>query len=121
MRGKRRSAAANLKRSYWLRGKVQTYAEYKAKALGIVVRHVSPKNTSRQCSRCGSPIVRYNDGEPCEGYREGASLMYCPACGKRDHADRNAAINIGRRFLARYRKAPVRRLNGRGVGDAQEA
>ncbi|NWJ95777.1 MAG: hypothetical protein HXX20_08350 [Chloroflexi bacterium] len=50
------------------------------------------------------PLVRYAEGQgqPREGYKVGAPLVYCPVCGMRGNADRNASIVIGQRFLARY-------------------
>ncbi len=98
------SRRANSKRSYWLRGKIFKYAKYKAYNEGIVTSRVNPRNTSRDCARCGAPIARYDAGKPAEGYTPGAPLMYCDNCKKRDNADRNASLNIGKRLLARYQK-----------------
>ncbi len=98
------SRRANSKRSYWLRGKIFKYAKYKAYNEGIVTSRVNPRNTSRDCARCGAPIARYSAGKPAEGYVPGAPLMYCPNCQKHENADRNASIVIGKRLLARYQK-----------------
>lgn len=105
--GKRRSSRANLKRSLWLRGMVQQFTGYKGQEFGIVVRTVPAYYTSRRCSGCGQPVIRYDENEPPEGYTEGAPLTYCLGCGKRDNADRNAALNIGRKFLKQHRKALI--------------
>lgn len=95
------SRRANAKRSYWLRGKIVAYARYKAWNGGIVTCRVNPRDTSRRCARCGAQVARYAQGEPPEGYRPGAPLVWCPACQRRGNADYNASQNIGRRLVAR--------------------
>jgi len=99
------SRRGNEKRSYWLRGKIFTYSKYKAWNEGIVTCRVSPRNTSRDCARCGRLVVRYDAGKPAEGYTPGAPLVYCPQCHMRGNADRNASIVIGKRLLARYQQS----------------
>ncbi len=96
------SRRGNEKRSYWLRGKIFKDSKYKAWNEGIVTCRVSPRNTSRECARCGALVARYDTGKPAEGYTAGAPLVYCPQCQMRGNADRNAAIVIGKRLLARY-------------------
>src|SRR6266496_783860 len=98
------SKRGNEKRSYWLRGKIFKDAKYKAWNEGIVTCRVSPRNTSRECARCGALVARYDAGKPTEGYCPGAPLVYCPQCHMHGNADRNAAIVIGNRLLARYRQ-----------------
>jgi IS605 OrfB family transposase len=100
------SRRGNEKRSYWLRGKIFQYAKYKAWNEEIVTCRVSPRNTSRECARCGSLVARYDAGKSAEGYCPGAPLVYCPQCEMRGNADRNASIVIGKRLLARYQKTP---------------
>ncbi len=95
------SKRGNAKRAYWMKGRIFQYAKYKAWNAGIITSRVNPRNTSRDCARCGAPIVRYCHGTPEEGYTTGAPLMMCPSCGKRDHADRNASIVIGQRLITR--------------------
>jgi len=86
-----------------MKGRICRYAKYKAwNAGGIITCRVNPRNTSRECHRCHSLIVRYNQGQAAEGYTPGAALCYCPQCQMRGHADRNASIRIGRRLLERY-------------------
>ncbi|HZO72577.1 MAG TPA: transposase [Ktedonobacteraceae bacterium] len=96
------SKRSNEKRSYWLRGKIFQYSKYKAWNDGIITCRVSPRNTSRQCARCGGLVARYDAGQPAEGYTPGAPLVYCSHCQMRGNADRNASIVIGQRLLARY-------------------
>jgi putative transposase len=106
------SRRANEKRSYWLRGRIFKYTRYKAWEEGLVTCRVNPRDTSRECADCGSPVARYGDGsaslatggEPATEYQPGAPLVAClnPECGMRGNADRNASRNIGQRLLARH-------------------
>ncbi len=96
------SRRANSKRSYWLRGRIFRYAKYKAWNEGIVTCRVNPRNTSRDCARCGALVARYAAGQSAQGYTPGAPLVFCPACQLRGNADRNASMVIGKRLLARY-------------------
>jgi IS605 OrfB family transposase len=98
------SRRANEKRSYWLRGRIFRYTRCKAWEDGIVTCRVNPRDTSRKCAECGSPVARYDEGEPGIGYQPGAPLVAClnPECRMRDNADRNASRNIGQRLLGRY-------------------
>jgi IS605 OrfB family transposase len=111
------SRRANAKRSYWLRGKIFRCSRYKAWNVGIVTCRVNPKNTSRQCARCGADVARYGHGEPRDGYRPGAPLVWCPVCCHESNADFNASRNIGQRLVARCQqiqqeKPPTRSLAG---------
>jgi len=107
------SRRANSKRSYWLRGRIFRYTRYKAWECGILTCRVNPRDTSRRCGKvlpdgrvCGHEVARYGEGEPPTGYRPGAPLYYCPGCSSRGNADRNASLNIGHTFFARYVKSP---------------
>jgi len=126
------SRRGNRKRAYWMKGRIFRYSKYKAWNAGIITCRVNPRNTSRECHRCKAPVIRYNQGEPVEGYTPGASLCLCPQCQMRDHADRNASLRIGQRLIERYQDplkekphTPVRRagrvLKGTGVGLSQDA
>ena len=115
------SRRANTKRSFWLRGKIFRFSRYKAWNVGIVTCRVNPRNTSRQCSRCGAHVARYGTGEPREGYRPGAPLIWCPVCLKEGNADFNASRNIAQRLVVRCQqtrqktrqeKPPTRPLAG---------
>ncbi|GCE09171.1 zinc ribbon domain-containing protein [Dictyobacter aurantiacus] len=96
------SRRGNTKRAYWMRGRIFTYAKYKAYNTGIVTSRVSPRNTSRECAYCHNLIARYNAGKPAEGYTPGAPLAACGACGMKGNADRNASLVIGQRLIERY-------------------
>jgi IS605 OrfB family transposase len=96
------SKRGNSKRAFWMKGRIFQYAKYKAWNEGIITSRVNPRNTSRECARCGKEIVRYRAGQPEEGYTPGAPLALCKNCGMKGHADRNASLVIGKRLVARY-------------------
>jgi IS605 OrfB family transposase len=98
------SRRGNQKRAYWMKGRIFTYSKYKAWNERIITCRVSPRNTSRDCARCGGNVVRYMQGQPEEGYTTGGPLVLCQTCQMRSHADRNASIVIGQRLLARYQQ-----------------
>jgi putative transposase len=100
------SKRGNEKRAYWLRGKIFKYSRYKAWNEGIVTCRVNPRNTSRECARCGALVARYDAGQSAKGYTPGASLVYCSDCQMHGNSDRNASIVVGQRLLARYQKKP---------------
>src|SRR5712692_3862457 len=77
---------------------------YKAWNEGIITCRTSPRNTSRDCARCGALVARFDAGKPAEGYIPGASLVFCSVCQMRGNADRNASIVIGKRLLAGYQQ-----------------
>ena len=98
----RYSKRGNSKRAFWMKGRIFKYSKYKAYNVGILTSRVNPRDTSRTCYKCGSPVARYNEGEKPEGYQMGAPLCKCTECGRRDNADRNASLQIGNKFFARY-------------------
>jgi putative transposase len=89
---------ASLKKGKQLRSKVQRwpyglftfFVTYKAAAKGITVEVVSPKNTSRMCSKCGH-IDKSN--------RNGFAFK-CTSCGYTADADYNASKNIASRYMS---------------------
>ena len=75
----------------WAFDRLYEYVEYKTEEYGIVVKQVTPENTSRRCSHCGFTHSDNRDEEAFE----------CLKCGYENHADYNAAKNIGLRYLRR--------------------
>lgn len=86
----------------WCFRKLYDYVEYKAEAKGIAVKQVSPKYTSQRCSECGHTTSGNRDGSGFE----------CVNCGKRLHADYNAARNIGVKVLRSGQKFSGRKGHG---------
>lgn len=88
--GSRVSQKAGLNRSILdnLPGERRRQLAYKAPWYGSELRLVPPRNTSRECSRCGhiDPENRLGCGR----------AFACVSCGHAEHADRNAAVNIKR-------------------------
>jgi len=80
----------NRKLNSWPFLKLRQYIEYKASWRGIAVVGVNEAYTSQRCWRCGAIGVR-------SGKHHG--LFECPRCGLKENADRNGALNIGRRAL----------------------
>ena len=74
----------------WAFRRLFSYVEYKAEERGITVRKVNPANTSRRCSSCGFTH---------EDNRSSQDTFECLKCGYANHADYNAAKNIGYRLL----------------------
>jgi len=74
----------------WAFRRLYEYVSYKAEERGIRVEQVNPKNTSRRCSSCG---FTHGDNRPSQ------DTFRCQSCGYENHADYNAAKNIGYRLL----------------------
>lgn len=72
----------------WSFGQLRAFVEYKAKRAGIPCVAVDPRNTSRECGKCGH-IDKRN--------RKSQSEFRCRACGHEANADLNAAGNIAGR------------------------
>ncbi len=69
----------------WSFHQLASFVVYKAKAVGIAVVFVDPRNTSRTCSGCGH----------CDkANRKNQSQFKCLSCGCELNADTNGAINI---------------------------
>lgn len=67
--------------------KLSNYIKYKANCEGIEVIEVDEAYTSQLCWKCGEKGIR----------KQG--LFKCKHCGLQDNADRNGAINIGKRGI----------------------
>jgi IS605 OrfB family transposase len=74
----------------WAFNRLYDYVSYKAEERGIRVEQVNPKNTSRRCSSCD---FTHEDNRPSQ------DTFRCQSCGYENHADYNAAKNIGYRLL----------------------
>jgi transposase len=95
----RRRAKAGLNRGILANGWGQLVTRLEHKASGRVEK-VNPAYTSQTCSVCG---------HCASDNRENQAVFRCVACGHRDNADVNAAVNIaaGRAVSAR-RETPLR-------------
>ena len=74
--------------SSWSFYQLRQFIEYKARAAGVLVIYVDPRNTSRTCSKCGHIDKKS---------RKDQEHFVCTACGHALNADINAALNIARR------------------------
>jgi len=68
--------------------------QYKAKLEGVPIVEVSPRNTSKTCSRCGFVYKLFKNQK----------IFHCPNCGLIIDRDLNASINIARKGLEEYKK-----------------
>jgi IS605 OrfB family transposase len=97
--GKRMRARLNR----WAFRQLQTFVEYKAKAVGIVVEYTNPAYTSQTCSCCGALGRRIKH------------RFVCDQCGLRAHADCNASRNLAR--IGSGAPLPRAAVNTPNVGD----
>ncbi len=68
--------------------------KYKAKLEGVLVMEGSPRNTSKNCSKCGYVYKRFKNQR----------LFHCPNCGSVIDRDLNASINIARKGMEEFNK-----------------
>ena len=77
----------------WAFAQLGELIRYKAQLAGVPVIQVDPRNTSRQCPRCGHTDTRN---------RPSQAAFRCVGCGHSGHADHIAACNIaGRAAVSR--------------------
>lgn len=93
------SKAQKLRHDQWSFFQLRQFIQYKSELNGIEVVLVNPRNTSRQCSKCGY-INKKN--------RKTRDSFQCLSCNFSARADDNAAINIAA-------KASINRLNVAGT------
>src|SRR5258708_25681690 len=84
------SRRGHTKRAFWMKARIFNFAKYKACSRRIITSRVNPRNTSTECHRCHTRIVRYAQGQPVTGYTPGTPLCLCPECQMRGNSDRNA-------------------------------
>jgi IS605 OrfB family transposase len=72
----------------WAFHDLVTKTQYKADLAGVIVVLVDPRNSSRECSKCGLTE---------KANRPSQAVFRCQACGYVAHADINAAVNLSRR------------------------
>jgi len=72
----------------WAFRQLRELIAYKAQLYGVPVAYVDPRNSSRECPRCGH-IEKRN--------RPDRDRFRCVGCGLTGHADYIAALNIGSR------------------------
>ncbi len=79
----------------WAFDQLKTFITYKAKAAGVPLVFVDPRNSSRTCSVCGH----------CDkANRKSQSCFLCLQCGFQANADRNAACNLEARGIVSFPK-----------------
>lgn len=76
------------KHSGWSFRQLREFIAYKAQRLGIPLVLVDPRNSSRECSKCGF-VEKRN--------RKSQAQFSCMRCGYTTHADQNAARNLASR------------------------
>ncbi|WP_276260678.1 RNA-guided endonuclease InsQ/TnpB family protein [Haloglomus litoreum] len=99
-----RSRISNGKKfQQWAFNKLQEFVVYKAEEYGMLVDDVTPQYTSQRCSHseCGFTHEDNRDGNEFE----------CMNCGKKLHADYNAARNVAWKLVQRWLKSGAGRAN----------
>lgn len=105
---KKGRAKRYVQKSQWSFYQLEMFLKYKSALLGVPLYYISPRYTSRICSRCGS--LNLPNGK----------CYKCTTCGHFDHRDVNAAFNISAQADFLYRRAGVDRVALVGhIGDPQ--
>lgn len=89
-KGTRKTVSKTMRQalSSWSFYQLRQFIEYKAKATGVQIIYIDPRNTSRTCSKCGHVDKKS---------RRDQEHFVCTACRHALNADINAALNIARR------------------------
>jgi putative transposase len=95
-----RSARANRRRGYWLRGKIRSYTADRALAEGVLTVERNPAWTSSSCPRCHRLGERSSASTTKQANK---ARFQCGHCGWAGDADIVAALNLhlkwGRSFV----------------------
>lgn len=81
--------------------RIVRYLSYKSWRAGIVLTTVRPHYTTQNCSQCGSPIRRYNEGHQAASHYYGGRLFLC-SNGHQGNTSLNAAKNLGLKFQRKF-------------------
>jgi putative transposase len=92
---KKGKAAKYVQKSQWSFYQLETFLKYKAALLGVPLYYISPRYTSRICSKCGRLNLPNGKHYKCEN------------CGHFDHRDVNAAFNISAQADFLYKRTRV--------------
>ncbi|MEV6734402.1 MULTISPECIES: zinc ribbon domain-containing protein [unclassified Streptomyces] len=113
----------NTRMSQTVRGQIADRMRHLAAETGIAVVTVPPRNTSRHCPCCLTPL-RHRKA-PDRPTVPGWKWAICPGCGWQGDRDQGAWRRIAARGLAHQTRTVVDRASGtmviRGVDDALEA
>lgn len=94
---KKGKAKRYIQKSQWSFFQLEMFLQYKATLLGVPLYYISPRYTSRICSRCGR--LNLANGKQYN----------CSHCGHFDHRDANAAFNISAQAEFLYKRTVVDR------------
>ena len=85
----------NVRRSYWMRGRILEHVRSMALWDGIVVVRRDPAFTSKACPKCGAYGERFSRRASGRGPHH---TFRCPACGWEGNADLVGALNLKRKW-----------------------
>jgi putative transposase len=85
----------NVRRSYWMRGRILEFARYMALWEGILVVCRDPAFTSKACPRCGPYGERFSRRANGRGPHH---TFRCPACSREGNADLVGALNLKKKW-----------------------
>ena len=94
---KKGKAKRYVQKSQWSFYQLETFIKYKATLLGVPIIYISPRYTSRICSKCGSLNIA------------NGKKYLCSSCGHFEHRDVNASFNMSAMACFLYSKTEVDR------------